>query len=201
MPPDGSSPFLYPIVDTGVCHARALEPLALATAFFKGGARLVQLRHKEHGSAAFLSLPDAIVARARDYGARVVINDRADIASLSAAAGVHVGQDDLLVADARRVVGDEVIVGVSTHESAQIDEASRTSATYVAVGPVFGTTTKDTGYAARGLALVTYAAARGKPVVAIGGITLDNARSAIDAGARGLAVITDLLKRNRNDWE
>jgi thiamine-phosphate pyrophosphorylase len=116
--PEAGSPFLYPIVDTGICRARSLDPIALAAAFFKGGARLVQLRHKNASSAEFVSLADAIVERARDYGARVVINDRADIARLSAAAGVHVGQEDLTVADARRVVGEEAIVGVSTPDVA-----------------------------------------------------------------------------------
>jgi thiamine-phosphate diphosphorylase len=190
----GSTPFLYPIVDTGVCAARSVDPVELATACLAGGARVLQLRHKVGSSAEFLLLADAIVTRAHERGALVIVNDRADIAILSRADGVHVGQDDLTVADARRVVGDRAIVGVSTHDRPQVDAALQTRATYVAVGPVFGTATKATGYSARGLELVGYAANRGKPVVAIGGITLENARSVVDAGASGLAVITGLLE-------
>jgi thiamine-phosphate pyrophosphorylase len=189
----GSGPFLYPIVDTGVCAARSLDPLGLADSCLAGGARVLQVRCKYGSSAEFLTLAERIVRLAHDRGAVVIINDRADIALLSGADGVHVGQEDLRVADARRVVGERAIVGVSTHDQAQVDDALQTSATYVAVGPIFGTATKETGYSARGLELVGYAANRGKPVVAIGGITVQNARSVVDAGAAGLAVITDLM--------
>jgi len=130
---------------------------------------------------------------AEESGALLIVNDRADIAALSGAAGVHVGQDDLPVSAARAVAGADAIVGLSTHDQAQVDEALQGSATYVAVGPIFGTTTKDTGYGARGLSLVRYASGRGKPVSAIGGITYDRAASVVAAGAAGLAVITDLL--------
>jgi thiamine-phosphate pyrophosphorylase len=123
----------------------------------------------------------------------LVINDRADIARLSRAAGVHVGQDDLPVAEVRRLVGPDGVVGVSTHDAGQLDAALETSATYVAVGPIFGTSTKDTGYSARGIDLVRAAAGRGKPVVAIGGITLSSAAAVIAAGAASVAVISDLL--------
>jgi thiamine-phosphate pyrophosphorylase len=189
----GSTPFLYPIVDTGLCAARAIDPLALAAAYCSGGARVLQLRHKDASSARFLSLADAMVRTALDHGATVIVNDRADIALLSGAGGVHVGQEDLAVADVRRILGGEAIIGISTHDRRQVDDALRSAATYVAVGPIFGTATKDTGYTARGLDLVRYAAGKGKPVVAIGGISLDNARSVVEAGASGLAVITDLL--------
>lgn len=189
----GPTPFLYPIVDTDVCAARGLDPGAVARAYLTAGARVLQLRHKGASSAGFLALADDLVRQARDCGAAIIVNDRPDIALLSGAAGVHVGQDDLSVADVRRVLGGQPVVGVSTHDEAQVDAALATTATYVAVGPIFGTATKDTGYPPRGLALIQYAAGRGKPVVAIGGITLENARHAIDAGATGLAVITGLL--------
>jgi thiamine-phosphate pyrophosphorylase len=189
----GPFPFLYPLIDTDVCAARGHDPIALATACLAGGARVLQLRCKRDSSAAFLALADRLVRLAREQGAAVIINDRPDIARLSGAAGVHVGQDDLLVADVRRVAGADAIVGVSTHDTTQVDAALAGPATYIAVGPIFGTTTKDTGYDARGLNLVRYAAGRGKPVVAIGGITLDRAARVIGAGATGIAVITDLL--------
>ena len=126
-------------------------------------------------------------------GARVIVNDRADIAALSRAAGVHVGQDDLAVEDARAIVGSDALVGVSTHDAAQVREALATSATYVAVGPIFRTGTKETGYEPRGLELIREASGRGKPIVAIGGITIETAPQVISAGASAVAVISDLL--------
>ena len=189
----GSTAFLYPIVDAEICRARSLDPVELASLYWAAGAPLVQLRHKTGSSAEFLALADRLAREARAVSGQPIINDRADIALLSRSAGVHVGQEDITVADARRVVGPDAIVGISTHDRAQIDEALTSTATYIAVGPIFSTSTKDTGYSPRGLDLVRYAAGRGKPVVAIGGITIDNARSVIEAGATGIAVITDLL--------
>jgi thiamine-phosphate pyrophosphorylase len=191
--PDPGPPFLYPIIDTDVCRARDLDPAATAEACFGGGARVLQLRAKRESGAALLSLAESIVLAARRHDALVVINDRADVARLCGAGGVHVGQEDLGVDDVRRIAGDGTIVGLSTHDERQVDAALQGHATYIAVGPVFGTATKDTGYTARGLDLVRYAAGRGKPVVAIGGITLERVESAIDAGASGVAVISDLL--------
>jgi len=186
-------PFVYPIVDTAICAARGLDPVVLASACFRGGARLVQLRAKEDSTAALLALADRLVAAGRATGALVVINDRADVAAMSVAGGVHVGQEDLPVAAARAIVGADLIVGVSTHTRDQIDRALDSSASYIAVGPIYETGTKATGYSARGLDLIGYAAGRGKPVVAIGGITLERATEVLGAGASGLAVITDLL--------
>jgi thiamine-phosphate pyrophosphorylase len=189
----GAASFLYPIIDTGVCSVRGLDPVAVAEACLAGGARILQLRVKSGSSAAFLSLADRLVQRASACDAAVVINDRADIARLSGAWGVHVGQDDLDAADVRRIVGSAAVVGISTHDELQIDAALETDATYVAVGPIFGTATKDTGYSARGLDLIRYSANRGKPIVAIGGIALDRVHSVVEAGAAGVAVISDLL--------
>jgi thiamine-phosphate pyrophosphorylase len=117
---------------------------------------------------------------------------------LSGAAGVHVGQDDLPPSAARRLLSEGAIVGFSTHTIAQVEGALSEPISYVAVGPVFGTRTKDTGYTAVGLDLVGTAAqlTGAAPVVAIGGITLENARSVIDAGAAAVAVISDLLLGN-----
>jgi thiamine-phosphate pyrophosphorylase len=158
----------------------------------------LQLRAKTLASGEFLDLAEAIVEDARAASAQVIINDRADVALLSHAAGVHVGQEDLSPADARAVVGDEVIVGLSTHSEAQIEAALREPISYFAVGPVFGTQTKDTGYDRVGLALIGEAARRsgGIPIVAIGGITIETAHSVITAGATSVAVITDLLAGN-----
>jgi len=176
-----------------LCAARGIDPRVVADGFLRGGARLIQLRDKSPSSSERLSRADDLVRRAHRVGAAVVINDRADVALFSGADGVHVGQDDLTVADVRAVVGGEALVGVSTHDEAQIAAAARTSASYIAVGPVYSTSTKDTGYSARGLDLVRLASATGKPVVAIGGITLERAPEVIDAGASSVAVISDLL--------
>ena len=186
-------PAFYPIIDTGVCASRGIDPAAAAAACFRGGARLLQLRQKRGDGGALLALADRVAAIAREHDALLVVNDRADIARLSGAAGVHVGQDDLGVADVRSILGPAAIVGLSTHDEAQVDQALGTPATYLAVGPIFQTQTKDTGYTARGLDLVRYASGRGKPVVAIGGITLDGARLALTAGATSVAVIGDLF--------
>jgi thiamine-phosphate pyrophosphorylase len=174
-------------------------PLDLARAYLAGGARLLQIRAKTLASGAFLDLAMAIEEEATRVDARVIVNDRADIARLAEVAGVHVGQDDLTPEDARVVVGAEAIVGFSTHSTEQVDAALPMPISYVAVGPVFGTRTKDTGYERVGLPLVRAAAERAAgelPVVAIGGITLDTAPSVIDAGAMSVAVIADLLATN-----
>ncbi len=186
-------PRLYPIVDVSLCRARGLEPVTVAKAFLGAGARLIQVRDKESGSAAALALAERVVAAAAPLGARVVVNDRADIARLAGAAGVHVGQDDLPVETVSALLPPGAIVGTSTHTREQVDAALRTPATYVAVGPIYGTTTKDTGYEARGLDLVRYAAGRGRPIVAIGGVTVERAPELIAAGAASVAAISDLL--------
>lgn len=130
---------------------------------------------------------------AHEAGAAVIVNDRADVARLAGADGVHVGQDDLPAEAVRRVMPAGVL-GVSTHTPDQIDEALRGPATYLAVGPIFETGTKETGYESGGLEMVARAAARcDRPLVAIGGITLDRAPEVIAAGASAVAVISDLL--------
>jgi thiamine-phosphate pyrophosphorylase len=186
---------LQAIVDVETAARAGWDPLLLARAFLDGGSRFLQIRAKRLSSDAFLQLCDGVVAAAAGYDAAVIVNDRVDLAQMARAAGAHVGQDDLAPAAARAQLGPEAIVGYSTHSLAQVDGALREPVSYVAVGPVFGTQTKDTGYAAVGLDLVAAAAQRagGRPVVAIGGITLDTAPSVIAAGASCVAVISDLL--------
>ena len=155
------------------------------------------MRAKDLPSGPFLDLCDAIVRTATSYGAQVIVNDRVDLACLSGAAGAHVGQDDLPPAQVRAILGPEAIVGLSTHTVEQLHRALREPIDYVAVGPVFGTGTKATGYDPIGLesvrAAARAAAARSVPVVAIGGITRDRARDVLAAGASSVAVISDLL--------
>jgi thiamine-phosphate pyrophosphorylase len=191
-------PKLYAIVDEDVCAAVGRTPDDVARAFLSAGATLLQLRCKSMPSGPFLDLAVRIVEDVRKANAILIINDRADIAVLSGADGVHVGQTDLAPDDVRQVIGPSPILGLSTHAREQWRAAvSDAAVSYIAIGPVFGTGTKATGYDAVGLGIVgeasAAAAGRGLPAVAIGGITIDNARSVIDAGAASVAVISDLV--------
>jgi thiamine-phosphate pyrophosphorylase len=176
-----------------------MDPFALAQACLAGGASWLQIRAKDDPSGALLALIDRVLSAAHAVGARVIVNDRADLARMADADGVHVGQTDIPVESAMQIVGAGKIVGLSTHDRAQVDAALAGPATYIAVGPIFSTATKATGYDARGLELVSYAAQRAgarRPIVAIGGITLETAPQVIAAGATAVAVITDILVRN-----
>jgi thiamine-phosphate pyrophosphorylase len=186
---------LHAILDVDAAERAGWAPLDLARAFFAAGAPLVQIRAKRLPASPLLDLSDRVVQMAGAGRRPVIVNDRADIARMSQAAGVHVGQDDLPPRDARAIVGPDAIVGYSTHTIDQVRAACAEPISYIAVGPVFGTGTKDTGYQAVGLDLVSAAAkAAGRiPIVAIGGIKLENARSVLDAGAAAVAVISDLL--------
>jgi thiamine-phosphate pyrophosphorylase len=197
-------PRLNVILDTNVAARAGWTLPDLAEACVSGGARWLQIRAKTISGGAFLDVATRVLAIAHASGAILVVNDRADIARLAGADGVHVGQDDLSPAAARTVVGTDAVVGISTHTEAQIDAAIAEPVSYIAVGPVFGTATKDTGYAAVGIDRVRYAVAaighgpeenggRSRGVVAIGGMTLDRAAEVVMAGATAVAVITDLL--------
>ena len=192
-PADSPLPRLYPIIDIDLCRMRGRDPRAVADAYASGGAGLLQLRQKTGGSGPFLQACRSVIAELRGRPVRVIVNDRADVAVMAGAHGVHIGQDDLPPATVRAIVGSERLVGLSTHTTRQIDDAVAENVDYIAVGPVFRTSTKDTGYEPRGLDLVRYAASRGVPVVAIGGITLETAAEVLAAGAASVAVISDLL--------
>jgi len=188
---------LYAIIDVDVCERAGRAPRDVARAYLDGGARLLQLRAKALASGAFLDLAAAIVDDGRQAGAMLIVNDRADVAVLANAAGVHVGQEDLTPGDVRRVTGPALVVGLSTHTHPQIEHALIEPISYFAIGPVFSTATKATGYSSVGYEAVRHAATRGAtaslPVVAIGGITLETAPKVIAAGAVSVAIITDLL--------
>jgi thiamine-phosphate pyrophosphorylase len=192
-------PRLYAVIDADVAAAHGWTVNDLARACLDGGATCLQLRAKARSLQWTLDAADAIVSMA-GAAALVIVNDRADVARLSGAGGVHLGQDDLLLRDARRVLGDQGCIGLSTHTTDQIDAAIAEPIDYVAVGPVYRTATKDTGYQAVGHDRIRYAADRARardggpcPVVAIGGITLERASEIIAAGASSVAVISDLL--------
>jgi len=190
-------PRLCAIVDADVAARAGWTPPALAHAYLAGGARFLQLRAKHAPSGVLLEWCDAIAADARAHDALLVMNDRADIAMMAGVRALHVGQDDLPADVARQQLGADAIIGLSTHTTEQIDAALALPISYLAIGPVFGTTTKETGYEAIGLDRVRAAAERARPhnipVVAIGGITLSQAPSVLEAGAASVAVITDLL--------
>jgi thiamine-phosphate pyrophosphorylase len=187
-------PPLYAIVDEQAAALAGWDPVDLARAFLDGGARLLQVRAKLAPGGRLLDLSRRIGDLAHAAGALVVVNDRFDVALAANMLAVHVGQDDVPAAAVRRWLGPEAIIGLSTHTRAQVDAALYEPISYLAVGPIFGTATKDTGYDAVGLDLVRYAASRTElPIVAIGGITRARARDVLDAGASSLAVITDLL--------
>jgi len=185
-------PPLYAIVDpldTG------RTPTELAAALLAGGAMLLQLRLKDASSGALLESAHAIRALTRQHGARFIVNDRPDIARAATADGVHLGQDDIPVAAARRVLGPGPLIGISTHEVAQAEAAAASGADYVGVGPIYATQSKEGALLPRGIALVrAVRAAVAVPLVAIGGITADTARAVRDAGADSVAMIGALVR-------
>ena len=187
---------LYAILDVDILTTRDLEPLEVLSAWLDAGVRLVQLRAKSLGAGSFVTLADTIASQCRTAGATFIVNDRADVAAMSGADGVHVGQEDLLPADVRRIVGPTSIVGQSTHNELQVERALAQPIDYLAIGPVFQTTSKESAWPEVGLIGVRRAVEQSAgrlPVVAIGGITIDHARAVIDAGATSVAVISDLL--------
>lgn len=188
-------PRLYAIVDAGLASRAGRTPVGLARACLAGGARLLQLRAPGVDTATLVDWTREVVALARRRDARVVVNDRCDVALMAGADGVHVGQDDLPAGAARDLLGPSAVLGLSTHDAAQVAAALLEPVSYLAIGPVHATRTKDTGYAAVGLEAVRQAAraAGDRPVVAIGGITLETAPAVVAAGAASVAVISDLL--------
>jgi|AP45_3_1055517.scaffolds.fasta_scaffold14274_3 thiamine-phosphate pyrophosphorylase len=186
---------LYAIVDAAVAGRAGWDPVGLSRVYIEAGVRLLQLRAPEVDAKTVLGWCHEVMSIAAPVDARVILNDRCDLAMLAGTDGVHVGQDDLPVPEARRLLGEHAVIGVSTHDDTQVRDAMRQSASYLATGPVFDTRTKDTGYAATGLEAVrrTVFVAGNRPVVAIGGITLATAPAVLEAGAAAVAVISDLL--------
>lgn len=179
---------LYAIVDAEVAE----RPLELTFRALNAGCAMVQLRAKRLDDMAFLTLAERLRSACAHAKVPFVVNDRADIACLVRASGLHLGQDDLSVEDARRVVGD-MPIGVSTHDLDQARRAEREGADLIAFGPIFETKTKENPDRVVGLkSLEEVCRAVSRPVVAIGGITPENADKALRAGARYVAVISAL---------
>ncbi len=181
-------PRLYAIAD-----ASSGDPVEVAQTLIRGGARLVQVRNKNAGVRVLLEQVERILAFAPS-DVRIIVNDRVDVALLSGAAGVHVGQTDLHPGAAREILGIDRIVGFSTHNLDQAREADQLDVDYIAVGPIFPTSTKANPDPVVGLhGLATISRAVHKPIVAVGGITRENARDVLNAGAHSVALIRDLL--------
>jgi len=182
-------PRLYAIAD-----ASFGDPVEIARQLFGGGARLVQIRNKRIGAGGLLEEVEQVL-RIAPQDARVIVNDRVDVASLGGAHGVHLGQDDLPVEPARQILGENALIGYSTHNLDQALQADRLPVDYIAVGPVYPTTSKENPDPVLGVEqLSRICHAVHKPVVAIGGITLERATEVFAAGAQSVAVIGDLLK-------
>jgi thiamine-phosphate pyrophosphorylase len=191
-------PRFYPIVvPSRIGAGEITEVCDFARELVAGGARLIQLREKLASSREILRLAREL-RRALPNDVRLTINDRADLAVAAAADGVHLGQDDLPPEAARKIIGQSRMLGVSTHNPDQLEAALQTSADYIAIGPVFATISKDNPDPVIGLDGVRRARSlTEKPVVAIGGVTLENCRSVIEAGADSVAVIGAILEDPR----
>jgi thiamine-phosphate pyrophosphorylase len=195
----------YAIVDSSlVPHSPSCDRIAEIAHFAEelaaGGATLIQLRNKNDGPAITLTQAREIKRRfaSANRRATLIMNDRADLCLGAQFNGVHLGQDDISVAGARKICGSPLLVGVSTHNPQQVAEADRASTDYVAIGPVFATSSKGNPDPVIGVDGVRAARAlTDKPLVAIGGITRQNCREVIDAGADSVAVISDILREPR----
>jgi thiamine-phosphate pyrophosphorylase len=195
-----SLPRLYPILDRN-CFADAESIYKAALELCAADCPLLQYRNKSGNARQMLDEARALKERL-GASVRLIMNDRADLCLAAGFDGLHVGQDDLSPDSARRIIGPDRWLGVSTHNPEQLSEADKTSADYVAIGPVFATNSKANPDPVVGLEGVRRARElTGKPLVAIGGITRANARSVIEAGADSVAVISDLIRDPRKSAE
>jgi thiamine-phosphate pyrophosphorylase len=193
-------PRLYAILDSS-CFDRADRLLGDAEELVAGGVTFLQYRNKSGGAKQMLEQARELQRRVGTQ-VKLIMNDRADLCLAADFDGVHLGQDDLSPEGARRVIGNELWLGVSTHNPEQLSRADLSSADYLAIGPVFATFSKEKPDPVVGLEGVRKARSlTRKPLVAIGGITRANCRSVIDAGADAVAVISDLLREPRKSAE
>jgi thiamine-phosphate pyrophosphorylase len=193
-------PGLYPILD--IAHAQtAKQVVAFAEELLAAGCTLLQYRNKSGEGRVMLEHAREL-KKLVGNSVRLIMNDRADLCLAAGFDGVHVGQEDLSPAAVRAIIGPDRWLGVSTHNPEQLREADLTSADYLAIGPVFATSSKDKPEPVVGLEGVRRARSlTRKPLVAIGGITRANAASVIEAGADSVAVISDLLREPRKSAE
>jgi thiamine-phosphate pyrophosphorylase len=185
-------PRLYAIIDAEHLQGRPLEHVCKT--LLVAGVRLFQYRDKQGSSRRIFESVERLLPMIHAAGGRLIVNDRADVALVSGADGVHLGQDDLTVEEARRVLKPGQLVGYSTHNLEQLWQADASTADYLAFGPIFATGSKEKPDPTVGLeGLAGARQATSKPLVAIGGITVENARAVIEHGADAVAVIAGLL--------
>jgi thiamine-phosphate pyrophosphorylase len=193
-------PRLYAILD-GSFFPNREDLFSTAQELSAGGVTLLQYRDKRGNARQMLEQARELKRRVGG-SVKLIMNDRADLCLAAGFDGVHVGQEDLSPEGARRVIGENLWLGVSTHNPEQVKEADKTSAAYVAIGPVFSTTSKANPDPVVGLRGVREARAlTRKPLVAIGGINRANCRLVIEAGADSVAVISDLMREPRKSAE
>ncbi len=192
---DFELPALYPITDTKISR---LSHVAQVERLIAGGAKLIQLREKNLPPKDFFDEAVKAVKTARRHKVKILINDRVDIALCAGADGVHLGQTDLPPQAARRILGSQAIIGFSTHSLEQAIAAPKLSIDYIAIGPIFSTKTKENPgeTISLGTLQLICRAVNEFPLVAIGGIDQENARSCLEAGADSVAVISALLKNS-----
>ncbi|MBI4890287.1 MAG: thiamine phosphate synthase [Acidobacteria bacterium] len=186
-------PRFYPILDTLALTRRGRQPVLFSEALLEAGVRLLQFRHKGHFSRQMFETAQTVAGLCAQAGAQLIINDRADLAALLHV-GLHLGQDDLPPALALRILGPGAPLGFSTHNAAQLAAAHHEPASYLAIGPVFSTFSKDNPDPQVGLEQIPHLRTlTTKPLVAIGGITRETAQSVLRAGADSIAVIGDII--------
>jgi thiamine-phosphate pyrophosphorylase len=191
-------PRIYPILDTAILMRRGVALGTAAAAFLEGGAGILQIRHKGHWTREMFTAAQEVARQCRETGVQLVVNDRADFALLLQA-GLHVGQDDLAPRDARKLLGPDALLGLSSHNLQQLCAAGGEPVDYVALGPVFATASKENPDPVVGVdELRRLRPLIDKPVVAIGGITRDHAGEVFAAGADSVAVVSGLLPDDAN---
>jgi thiamine-phosphate pyrophosphorylase len=188
-----SLPKIYPITDVSITK---LSPLEQTERLISGGAKIIQLREKTASPREFYKTAKEVLDYARARNVKIIINDRVDIALAVKADGVHLGQDDLPPVYARKILGEKAIIGFSTHNFEQALEAVKLPISYLAIGPIFATSTKESPDPVVKIAgLIKVREAVGEfPIVAIGGINIENARNVLLNGADSIAVISAVLK-------
>jgi thiamine-phosphate pyrophosphorylase len=187
-----SVPLVYAITDKRL--ARKSSHLEIIRELVRGGARLIQVRDKETPARDLLADLRKCMELADKHGVLLIVNDRCDLALSSNAAGVHLGQDDLPPVAARHLLGAKKIIGISTHNQAQVRQSRGMPVSYIGFGPIYNTATKSLTYPATGLKALRRACHQAlKPVVAIGGIHLEEVSDVLAAGAASVAIISDLM--------
>ncbi len=186
------TPFLYPILD----DSRSTDLQRDAEAVIHAGVKILQLRCKKMTNADFCKLVTNLVPTCKQHGVLLILNDRADVCMVTDASGVHLGQDDFPATEARQLLPD-AIIGVSTHNIKQLQDADRLPIDYISIGPIFSTTSKANPDPVAGIDLLHQArAVTKKPIICIGGITENEIPELLRAGANGIAVISEIYKNN-----